>query len=90
MCTHSFIKWQSCSSRLTDEMQRYQPKTNLSGGNDDDCQRAVGAGDLRLQRLEALDHGDGVGQSLPCRESRESRVTHTHTFVEGNKYNNQV
>lgn len=57
---------------LIDERKRCQTKPNLSGGNDDNRQRTVRPADLWLERLETLDHGDGVGQGLTCRDQSQS------------------
>lgn len=66
------IHQESTGFILIDEWKTCQTKPNLSSGNDDDRQRTVRPADLWLECLETLDHGDGVGQGLTCRDQSQS------------------
>lgn len=56
------VKWR------TTEFWRV-PRTNLSGGNDDQSQRTIGAADFGLEGLQTLNQRDSVRKSLTCRQN---------------------
>lgn len=50
-------------------------RRNLSGGDDDECQRTVAPADLGMDCLKTLDHRNGVGQGLTCRGQAEGQTS---------------